>query len=410
MAQPDLPSLLLDLIAPHRPFPAERIASLDEDDWQAIGVMAAEHRLRPMLHRRLAAQGAIDAVPDAMRADWAASHHRGALRSLTLQRDLMVLHDLLHETGIPYLALKGAYLAWHAYPEPGLRPLRDLDLLVPRDRAMELFERLLDRGYTRIARYAGDPQAYLETSHQLPPLMGPAGANTVEIHTLIFHRDERRCDVRDPAEDPAYWERKVERTMGGRALCFPSPEDILIHLIEHAVYGHQFDNGPLLLSDIAYLIERHTIDWPLFWRLADDAACRRGAMLSLALVRRYWPDTAIGWPEGKADDIPEAVLRAAARASLRSGEHRDSDHLLVHARTTEGGARSAAHIWRRLFPERNNIALIYPVRAHSPLIVYYYLKRLWTLATERLPTVIARRSSETVDGLVLIRRWLERHG
>lgn len=410
MARPDLPLLLLDLIAPHRPFPAAQIASLNADDWEAISIMAADHRLRPLLHRRLAASGAADNVPAHLRADWADSYNRSALRSLTLQRDLIGLHDLLDETGIPCLALKGAYLAWHAYPEPGLRPLRDLDLLVPRDRALELFQHLLDRGYMRTPRYPGDPQAYLEVSHQLPPLCGPSGANTVEIHTLIFHRDERRCDVPDPAKDPAYWARGIERKMAGRVLRFPSPEDIAIHLIEHAVYGHQFNNGPLLFSDIAYLLERHAIDWPLFWRLADDAQCRRGAMLSFALVRRYWPDTPIEWPEGEDAAVPEAILLAVAGASLRSSDHRDSDHLLVHALLTDGGGRRAAHIWRRLFPERNDIALTYPVRAGSPLIGYYYLKRLWKLATQRLPMVIARRSSETVDGLVLIHRWLERRG
>jgi hypothetical protein len=274
----------------------------------------------------------VPGIPADLRAAWAHTHRRAALRSLTGQRELMILHDLLEDAGAPYLALKGAYLAWHAYPEPGLRPLRDLDLLVPRDRAMALFELLLDRGYQRTKKYVGNPQAYLETSHQLPPLHSPSGETTVELHTHIFHRDERRTDVPDPGGDPAYWRRAVKREAGGRSLRFPAPEDILIHLIEHAVYGHQFDNGPLLLSDIAFLLERHRIDWPLFWQLADDAQCRRGAMLSFALVRHYWPDTVVTWPDGGEDEVPEAVAVAAARALLRGSDYRKSDNLLVDAR------------------------------------------------------------------------------
>ncbi|KQX20329.1 MULTISPECIES: nucleotidyltransferase family protein [unclassified Sphingomonas] len=410
IAPTDLPLLLLDLIASRRPLPLERIAALDDDDWRAIDAMAREHRLRPLLHRRLATHEPVRGIPADLRAAWADTYRRVALRSLACQRELMILHDLLEAAGSPYLALKGAYLAWHAYPEPGLRPLRDLDLLVPGDRAMELFRMLLDRGYQRTKNYEGDPQAHLETSHQLPPLHSPSSEVTVELHTHLFHRDERRAEVRDPSGDPAYWHRAIDRPMMARILHFPAPEDILVHLIEHAVYGHQFDNGPLLLSDIAFLVERHAIDWPLFWRLADEAQCRRGAMLSFALVRHYWPDIAIAGPEGGEETVPEAVAVAAARASLRGGGHRKSDNLLINARLTDGGHRRAAHVWRRLFPERNHIALIYPVRAGSPLIPFFYAKRLWTLATERLPTVIARRSSDTVDGLVLIHRWLDRRG
>lgn len=398
--------LLLDLIALRRPLPDGRVASLGEDEWQAIDAMAAEHRLRPLLHRRLTADPVAN-VPDALAARWADAYRQVTLRSLALQHELLSLHDLAQGAGIPYIALKGAYLAWHAYPEPGLRPLRDLDLLVPRDRAMELFRQLLDRGYARSPHYPGDAEASLQSSHQLPPLVSRSGT-VVEVHTRLFHRDERRRDVCDPSQGQAFWDRAVERTMGGRPLRFPTPEDILVHLIEHAVYGHQFDNGPLLFSDIAFLLERHAIDWPLFWRLADKARCRRGAMLTFGLVRHYWPGTAIVGPRGEPDSVPQPIIDAAARASLRSRDHRDSDHLLVNARLEDGGARRASHIWRRLFPGRNDIAHVYPVRAGSPLILFYYLKRLWTLGTERLPAVMARRSSETVEGLVLIHRWLDR--
>lgn len=410
MAPTDLPLLLLDLIAWQRPLAPERIASLGEDDWRAMDGMAREHRLRPLLHHRLAELDAARGIPADLRAGWKNTYRRVALRSLAYQRQLMILHDLFEAAGAPYLALKGAYLAWHAYPEPALRPLRDLDLLVPGDRAMELFRMLLDHGYQRTKDAEGDPQAYLESSHHLPPLRDPSGEITIELHSHLFHREGRRAEVRDPSGDPAYWDRAIDRSMMGRTLRFPAPEDILVHLIEHAVYGHQFDNGPLLLSDIAFLVERHEIDWPLFWRLADEAQCRRGAMLSFTLVRRYWPDTAIAWPEGGAEPVPEAIAAAAARASLRGGGHRKSDNLLVYARLTDAGPQRAAHVWRRLFPERNHIARVYPVRADSPLILFYYAKRLWTLATERLPTVIARRSSETVEELVLIHRWLERRG
>jgi hypothetical protein len=46
MVPPDLPLLLLDLIALQRPLALDRIASLDDADWRTIDAMAREHRLR----------------------------------------------------------------------------------------------------------------------------------------------------------------------------------------------------------------------------------------------------------------------------------------------------------------------------------------------------------------------------
>jgi hypothetical protein len=408
--RPDLQLLLLDAIAMRQPFPAERIGALDEQQWQEIGAMVAAHRLQPLIHHRLAANGATGRPPEEQAKNWSKKYYRHGLRSLTLQWELITLHDLLTAAGVPYLALKGAYLAWHAYPEPGLRPLRDLDLLVPRDRAIELFQALLDRGFIRSKVNGGDLRVHLEESHQLPPLHSPSGEITVEIHTLIYHLDDRRPGVTDPSEDPAFWERGITRMVSGRALRFPSPEDILIHLIEHAVYGHEFDNGPLLLSDIGFLLECESIDWSLFWRLADAAQCRRGAMLSLALVRHYWPDIEIAWSGGDQEIVPEAVILAAAHATL-SYKHdvAKSEKFLVRFHMSNNGLAKIAYIWRKLFPEISAMKMMYPARSGTCTLPWYYFMRIFGLLVGRGPSFlksVGSESGEAVAKLVLIRHWL----
>ncbi len=75
------------------------------------------------------------------------SYRASAFRSLAVQSEIVRVHQLLDAAGIDHLYLKGAYLAQFAYPELGLRPMRDIDLLVSRDRALEAFQVLVNAGF-----------------------------------------------------------------------------------------------------------------------------------------------------------------------------------------------------------------------------------------------------------------------
>lgn len=79
---------------------------------------------------------------------------------------------------------------------------------------------------------------------------------------------------------------------------YPDPTDLLAHLVTHAVYGHRFDCGPLILTDVAFLTTRHPIDWPRFHVAAAADGWGKGAALVLTLVREFCgPDTIPAPPE-----------------------------------------------------------------------------------------------------------------
>ncbi len=124
VTRPALRRHLLDLIA-EAPGPAP---DLSPTDWDALDALAAEHRLQPLLHSH---RRADPAVPERLRAVWKAAHREAGLIAMTQRADLLDTVALLRAEGIEPVAMKGAWLAWHAYPQPTLRPMRDLDLLVP---------------------------------------------------------------------------------------------------------------------------------------------------------------------------------------------------------------------------------------------------------------------------------------
>ncbi|MBP8233922.1 MAG: nucleotidyltransferase family protein [Rhizorhabdus sp.] len=411
--------LLLDLIAVERPIDVDRYATLDESAWDDLTRMARQHRLEPLLGQRLVQDP--DCFPDPVAARLVERRRAQAVAGLRAAAELERLRALFSEVGIVFAALKGAYLGRAAYPRPELRPLRDIDILVPRNSAVEAWRLLEAKGYGQIELSQGSPESALDFLHQMPPARSPATGMAVEVHFRLFH-DRERGDGYEPSEDPAFWERLVRLGEPGRAIAYPSPTDTLLHLIEHAAYGHGFDNGPLLLSDIAWLVRSGAIDWTLFWSLADRAHCRHGALLSFALTRRYWPSVVVPEPESGpgSSSVPSALIDATALIMLQDASQRKDLKLSLQTRLRRRSGNLSSFVLGRLFPSRLEMANMYPVDPRSPRMPLFYARRLWEIGTRRRPTLIGRSRTRKeqssshadlaiVDHMLAVHDWLERH-
>jgi hypothetical protein len=223
-----LQRLLLDLIAPRAKVSPDALAGLEPADWDQLMRMVRQHRLGPLLHWQLARMRPALPIPTRVSDALAASAKKSAFRSLVLQLELSLIHRLLTAAGIPYQAMKGPFLALHAYPRPGLRPMRDLDILVPRADALRTFEVLLAGGLARLDRYQGRPDAQILIHKHLPPLQTASGQVKVEVHARLQRPATEGTDIAqcaDPSDDPDYWRRGISRQTGGAALCFPAPTD-----------------------------------------------------------------------------------------------------------------------------------------------------------------------------------------
>lgn len=411
--------LLLDLIAVERPIDPERCAILDDAGWEDVLRMARQHRLEPLLGMRLEEDPRCfpAAVADRLRE----RRREQAVAGLRAAAELMRLRSLFAEAAIPFLALKGAYLGQAVYPRPELRPLRDLDILVDRGQAVAAWRLLDKQGYSQIELNQGSPESALDFLHQMPPARSPATGMAVEIHFRLFH-DRDRSGGYEPSEDSGFWERAVRMGRSGSEIAYPSPTDTLLHLIEHAAYGHGFDNGPLLFSDIAWLVKRGDIDWPLFWDLADRARCRHGALLSFALTRRYWPSTNIIWPASgpSLNSVPENLIEATALVTLQDVRQRRDLKLDLQTRLRRRNGDLSSYLLSRLFPPRLEMANMYPVDPQSKRMPLFYARRLWEIGAKRAPGLFAnrRRAADQIGGdgdiaivdqMLVVHDWLERN-
>jgi len=261
-----------------------------------------------------------------------------------------------------------------------------------------------------MTQYQGDPLACIPLYAHLPPLRSPSDQVNVELHTQLLDCNAAQSTSVD---ELGLWERRIERQVAGEFLSYLSPTDLLLYLILHAVYRHRFDNGPLTLSDLRYLIRGTQINWPLFWRLADQGGWTRGCLLLLRMTQRYFggmpidfPDFALSEPEGV-----DALTATCSSLTLSDFKSRGDARL--------AGTLAGKSIYQKLpvllgkvFPPKAQIEASYPVSDYSLGICFGYLSNGARILSKRVPEFFANRRSvafrSSVRKMAELNRWLMR--
>ena len=278
---------------------AQALGHLDAAGWERIGEIAQTHRLGPWLHR-LHRDNAV--VPQALRDTWAQEYRAAALTALAQRADLEQCCALLKDNGFAPLALKGSFLARHAWAEPALRPMRDIDILVPQQQVLAAYDLLLANGFVQPAGSKLDLADHARFEQHMPALQMPHGS-WLELHMRMSELDGR-LEYATPAGNEAAVNARAVVIDG---IAYPSANDMLAHVITHAVYGHRLDCGPLLLGDVRYLIARHAVDWDAFWAEAHAQKWAPGAALVFALVRQYHGSGAVPRHEREPQVAAETI-------------------------------------------------------------------------------------------------------
>jgi hypothetical protein len=364
---------------------------MQDADWDYLLIIAREHRLGAMLHHRLKRSDLAGVIPERVLTYLKAAHRKNALRSLVVYRELVKVTRLLEAQQIPSIALKGAYLARFAYPDPALRPMRDLDLLLKPEQVVRAFELLKECGY-RV--FDAVPEAVFTDWKHLPPLIGPEGIG-IELHNRLL--DSEPCPEHSTSFNDELWTRSRLKTFGGIEVRFLCTEDLLLHLCIHATLHHHFNLGPLALVDVVELVETHSIDWSHFLSIVRQGGWERCALSLLYLARRNLgariPDEVIDALGGQRG---EAVW-------LKSAEYLMFLTLIEHRMVTDNGikvlysSRLSGKLHALLsaaFPPRLVIACEYPAQADSMKVFLYYPLRWQRLISKRLPQLLSDFLSE----------------
>jgi hypothetical protein len=218
------------------------------------------------------------------------------------------LSALLSARGIPHVPLKGASLLRTLYPDPGTRPLCDLDVLVPLDD--------IDRADAALrgAGYAGEPPAAFRRQRRYHHHHGydapPPFAVHVELHFLVSARGLGRGDG-----DPL-WARTSPVAPGSFERAF-SPSAAVFALARH-LGNHGYAVSLKWLLDLRLLSERSgpAIEPAAVAALAAHAgsltACAFGLALAVDLAGAAALEPSLRACLARLPPLRRPVLRALA--------------------------------------------------------------------------------------------------
>ena len=338
----------------------------------------------------------IEQRAGAVAATWHRARRDAAMAALSQQAALRLALAQLGDAGIAAVALKGVALAWRHYPEAALRPMRDIDLLVAEDRAIEASQILAAAGFVPETDDPPTLSRALADDHQLPAQYHPGLGVTIELHHRLGDPPQRR-GYRVPQIDPAgVMARAVAVTCGGATVFCPAPQDLAAHMIVHALYGHRLDCRPLVLADLHFLATDRAVDWSALRDQAVRDGWARGHDLLLALVERSFGSL----PTAPALRPPPAVLDAAEAALMLDPEARGQAEALSDLTAAQSGLALRRALLRRLAPDRQDVAQEGGGRSALAFWPIWALRRLTRAIRRRGNGPDARAAAEVM-------RWIQ---
>ena len=380
--------------------PGPRFAALGHADWLALEAIAMRTRTANLLRRYLA-DNRIEA-PDDIRAGLDDLYRRQSIYGLEQRMVLGRVSHLLGERGIPNVALKGAALAFTVYPQPAMRPLRDIDILVPADRAEEAHRWLRDNRFA-LAAWAQDYGT--EYNHQLPELVCENDQVTVEIHHRIFSRDWHG----DTELSALLLRTATMARLGKTATCFAHPLANLLHLTVHATLHNCFENGPLTIADVHALWRHPELDREELVAAADGMALGRSLDLLLAIARHAGPIEVPAWLEPRIGAASPFVDRALD-AMFQLPAEVEQRALVRRLQFREAEAGPLAALRRMIRPTPQKLAELAGTQARDRRRWIGYPAWLWQRGRNYLRGIASGsvRSAAHRDAQML--RWLRQDG
>lgn len=371
---------LLDLLRPEGASAVEaRARALSASAWEEIVSLALNHGVAPLLHRSLQASGGLAALPEHLRTRLDADRRATALVNL---RNCAAFRDIARELGkrnIPLMALKGLHLAERVYRDISLRPMGDVDILVPRAELGNVVATLQRMGYGPEEDMSGAAQAMLELGHAVGLAHRRLG-NLIEPHWSI---GEPGYGYAPPIE--AIWRSAVPGRLADAEVRLMSPEFVLLHVCAHLACNHTFLLGLRGLCDIAEIVRAHpALDWKIVIDHGRRHGWERGVAAALRLAHEHLGAAVPGDVLAAlgVDTLAPEMLSEAIEHLLSShkipGDLGTAPNFLAFVEQ-RGAGKKLALFWRRVFMPRAELALKYGVPKGSTRLPLYYAMRLWDL-------------------------------
>lgn len=309
--------------------PSEEISALVSgvSDWVALHATAAEHGIRPLLHRALRAVG-FTGMPESRRHSLEENVRLIVRQNLAFSSELLHALAILRHTRMQVIPYKGPIAAIQAYREIGLREFMDLDIMIRQRDVARVTQALREHGYpphtTEEAVYAetAREEAYVPGQYHFsrPPLFLPLEFHTEQ--TLRYY--PVRLDI------DRLTRRLATISLGDKRVHVFPPEVSLTILSVHG--SKHLWNRLQWVADIAWLTSHPNFDWDEAFANARDLHAEKMALTGLALAAELI----------EAELPPEITKQVNADRDVQELARQSARELLNHARANANVVQRAA--------------------------------------------------------------------
>lgn len=347
--------------------------SISTDQWAMLIENAQQHGLDGVLLWRLRAAGIDVSAP--LFQPLVRSAKGTLARYMVFEAALREINMALAAEGIQAVWLKGAALAHTVYPEPTLRPMIDLDLLVESRDAARALAALIALGYYHeVPEVMEVHQLFDQAELHRPPqdthhhllIGGLTGDVVVELHFQLLVSQQ----FLSPEGERWFWTQTQLCSCGGFNLTIFRPEAHLLYLCIHAIlHGAKADFRLSRYLDLHWLIVEETMNWQVVVERAIHLEWTQAVEQMLRQTMRYF-DT----------PIPDHVLyQLRERRSLaedptrfaRFYEKRTVLDTVIHELTTMSPAERWSFLRKVVLPPRAYMRNRYGVGMGQTVLPYY---------------------------------------
>jgi Uncharacterised nucleotidyltransferase len=240
---------------------------------------ASDHRIGPLLWRALGLASSLDALGQdgAALGGMADASRMEAL--LLLPKAVALAVRPLTDAGLEPVVFKGPAVA-SRYPEPGLRPMDDIDLLLPKADHRRAVEALGRAGWQVVGPGGRHTNATVLTHGEVPSFF-------LEVHYALEGASHRVTKL-DPG---MLWAmRQPLECIGTSAFGLPPAEELVV-LATHAGGPHHRFLRLVWMADLAMIVgaaaaHGTAVDWDRVRSVAGAARCVRVVGAALEVSRR----------------------------------------------------------------------------------------------------------------------------
>jgi hypothetical protein len=260
-----------------------QMESLLESDlnWTELVEKSNEEGVGPLLYRNLRAFK--ERIPDASKVELRDMYNKNTARNMYLFQKVKPLLQAINDSELKVAVTKGARLAETLYPDIGLRPFVDIDLVVHPSAWPELEEILEKLGFSREEDYGLILNQKKKEFHWTSALIFGKGRLTVEVH---FHYLGLQLPL---VLENDLWESAQNISVGNSPAKVLSPEYELCYLCLHALQHSYY--RLIWLTDIAEMLQKQDLNWEKILDICQKESIAAPLSYGLHLVNCLWPGT-----------------------------------------------------------------------------------------------------------------------